>query len=192
MECGAKANITKATISGTMIMLQMLCDNKCITSWDSQPLVGKTNRIGEMNLILASATLFTGNTFQRVHEIFKFSGIHLFSKSTFYRYQNQYLFGVINQTWNRMQQSILKQIQNSVIRLIGDGRCDSPGHSAKYLSYEFALEGTDKILSLSLVHVSEAGSSKSNGMEIIGFKRALRELEEKGVTIKKITTDRHK
>ena len=47
-------------------------------------------------------------------------------------------------------------------------------------------------MSLSLVHVSEAGKSKSNGMEIIGFKRALKELEEKGIKIKQITTNRHK
>ena len=40
--------------------------------------------------------------------------------------------------------------QAKLIDLSGDGRCDSPGHDAKYLTYPFMDKSTNKIGAFSL------------------------------------------
>ena len=72
--------------------------------------------------------------------------------------------------------------------MIGDGRCDSPGHNAKYLTYSMQDQESKEVASLNVVQVTEAGNS--NNMELLGFKRALADIEI-NATVKQVTTDRH-
>ena len=74
------------------------------------------------------------------------------------------------------------------MNLIGDGRCDSPGHSAKYCTYTM-MSGGGKVAYFSLVQVTEVTSS--NAMEKEGFERCLAGLQAEDVTIRRIATDRH-
>ena len=74
-------------------------------------------------------------------------------------------------------------------RLSGDGRCDSPGHNAKYLTYSMFDQLKSKIISMAVTQVSEAGNS--NRMEKISFVKVLSKIKEKGLNIEPITTDRH-
>ena len=59
--------------------------------------------------------------------------------------------------------------QSSSMDVCGDGRCDSPGHSAKYGTYTLMDEKTNLIIEFSIVQVMEATSS--NAMEYEGCKR---------------------
>ena len=43
--------------------------------------------------------------------------------------------------------------QTKSIDLSGDGRCDSPGHHVKYLTYSFTNKSTNKIGAFSLTQV---------------------------------------
>ena len=87
--------------------------------------------------------------------------------------------------------AIIEEIKEgeNIIDLSGDGRCDSPGHNAKYLSYSFIDKSTNKIVAFSLTQVTEAGNS--NTMEKMGFKKALVSLKNQGINPEQITTDRH-
>ena len=71
----------------------------------------------------------------------------------------------------------------------GDGRCDSPGHSAKYGTYSIVDTVSSKVLDFSLVQVTEVKTS--NAMELEGLKRCLDHLKEEKVVISKLATDRH-
>ncbi|KAK3745443.1 hypothetical protein QZH41_005084 [Actinostola sp. cb2023] len=73
--------------------------------------------------------------------------------------------------------------------LNGDGRCDSPGHNAKYSTYTFMDSDSEKVVSFSVVPVTEVTSS--NAMEKEGFVKCLDSLEDDDVSISCITTDRH-
>ena len=73
--------------------------------------------------------------------------------------------------------------------LAGDGRCDSPGHNAKYGKYSVMEVTTEKIVHFSLVQVSEVANS--NGMEKEGLKRCLEFLEGDGQVIDLLATDRY-
>jgi len=41
------------------------------------------------------------------------------------------------------------------VTLIGDGRCDSPGHSAKYCTYTFMEPESGKIVDSEVISVTE-------------------------------------
>ena len=50
-------------------------------------------------------------------------------------------------------------VNKSAIHLNGDGRCDSPGHNAKYGTYTLMYDDTGKVVTFSVVQVSEVTSS---------------------------------
>ena len=59
--------------------------------------------------------------------------------------------------------------QQEKVLLVGDGRCDSPGHNAKNYTYTFAEANTGRVVDTVVVPVTEVSSS--NAMEKGGFKR---------------------
>ena len=69
--------------------------------------------------------------------------------------------------------------QAKSIDLSGDGRCDSLGRNAKYLTYSFMDKSTNKFGEFSLTQVTEAGNS--NRMEKMGFEKALKSLKHEAV-----------
>ena len=81
-------------------------------------------------------------------------------------YKKGFFFGVANEFWNEEQNKVIREISNRPIKFSGDGRCDSPGHNAKYLTYSLADQETRKITTLSITQVTEAGNS--NRMEKLG------------------------
>ncbi|XP_010767710.1 uncharacterized protein [Notothenia coriiceps] len=77
------------------------------------------------------------------------------------------------------------------IHLTGDGRCDSPGHSAKYGGYTVIEQRINKVLDTQLVQSNEVTSS--NACELEGLKRCLTLLTETHeLDVASMVTDRHK
>ena len=75
-----------------------------------------------------------------------------------------------------------------VLNLDGDGRCDNPGHSAKYGTYTLMGEDIGNVVTFQVVQVTKG---PSNSMEKEGFTRFIELLGGKDITISRITTDRH-
>lgn len=95
--------------------------------------------------------------------------------------RKRFVFPVVQNTWAKEQSAVFtntKSREEEVI-LCGDGRCDSPGHSAKYCTYTFFCV------------VSCTQVSSSNTMELKGFEEALTTIEGNGVKVSTISTDRH-
>ena len=179
------SNLTEST-SGNMFSVKLFCINGHETLWNSQPLI---NKMPAGNLLTSAAILFSGNTFSRVSQLASFLNLKFFSQTTYYDIQSRYLFPVVNKAWTERKGELLQAIkEEGPLNLVGDGRCDSPGHNAKYGTYTMMSEDA-KVVTFSLVQVTEVTSS--NAMEKEGFKRCFRELSEKGVVISRITTDRH-
>ena len=97
----------------------------------------------------------------------------------------------MNETWNFEQNHNVASAvaTGKPVNLAGDGRCDSPGHSAKYCTYSMQNMATGKIMTLNITQVTQAGSS--NNMEKLGCVNALGDIESKGLQIAQFTTDRH-
>ena len=111
-------------------------------------------------------------------------------KVFFYDTQLKYLFPVVSEAWEaESNNQINKLISKDAVNLDGDGRCDSPGHCAKYGTYTLMDEDTGNVVAFNVVQVTEVSSS--DAMEKEGFTRCIEMLEGKGVNISRVTTDRH-
>ena len=172
---------------GSMLSISVTCHSGHTEQWESQPVV-KKKPLG--NLLLAASILFTGNTFASISRLASCLNLQFFSESVFYDTQLKYLFPVINKAWeDESRNQIDKLSSKEVVNLDGDGRCDSPGHCAKYGTYTLMDEDTGDVVAFEVVQVSEVTSS--NAMEKEGFSRCIELLEGKGVKISRVATDRH-
>ena len=91
--------------------------------------------------------------------------------------------------FGRRTKFCFNKLKDTELWLSGDGRCDSPGHNAKYRTYTMIDQSSDKIVDFEIVQVSEVTSS--NAMEREGFKRCMENIQSKGVKVKVVATDRH-
>ena len=169
-----------------MLCVKIVCNVGHSVIWRSQSLV---RGIAEGNLRLAAAVLFSGNTFSRMSSICSFAGIRFIAEKTYFRYQKDYLFGVVNEAWLTWRGKQISHLQGKECCLVGNGRCDSPGHSAKYCTYTFQDQDTCEFIDFNVMQVTEVGSS--NRMEKRCFVNLLDKIEKLGVKVKQITTDRH-
>jgi len=185
--CGASVYERKDTTIGSMLSVRIYCLNGHEIPWNSQRVINKTPA---GNLLLAAAILFTGNTFARINEFCACLNLKFISKSLFYDVQDKYLYPVIGEAWDNETKSVVEQFQQErFLSLCGDGRCDSPGHNAKYGTYTMMEESSGKVVSFNIVQVTEVTSS--NAMEKEGFERCIDHIQNQGLTIHRIATDRH-
>ena len=113
------------------------------------------------------------------------------SHTAFHSIQRQYVMPVTMHTWSTLQDALLRNLKGcgKMLYLAGDGRCDSPGFSAKYCTYSMLEMDSDTIVTFVVVQVSETGSSSR--MEAEGFRRCMNYLLDLGFTIQVLATDRH-
>ena len=78
------------------------------------------------------------------------------SESTHYRYTSSYVNPAIIQKWKEHQQELLYSLssQENGLVLAGDGRCDSPGYSAKFGSFRLLEQQINRVVDFELVQVS--------------------------------------
>uniref|UniRef100_A0A3P9IFT0 THAP-type domain-containing protein n=1 Tax=Oryzias latipes TaxID=8090 RepID=A0A3P9IFT0_ORYLA len=123
------------TTQGTMLCVLWTCKScKKVTKWKSQPFVGD---IPLGNILLSVAILSTGALATKVLRMFQNMKVACISKRTFFRHQKDYLLPSIIHLWAEQQAWLIAclQAEQRGIVLAGDGRSDSPGHSAKYGTY---------------------------------------------------------
>ncbi|WAR20690.1 hypothetical protein MAR_014664 [Mya arenaria] len=67
----------------------------------------------------------------------RFMNLTCFTDRQFYNFQQLYLVPTVLEVWKDKQSCILVEVRTSgrVVSVAADGRCCSPGHTAKYLSY---------------------------------------------------------
>ena len=136
----------------TLLLVNGTCPDGHVLSWQSQPLI---RDVGAGYLLVAAAILFCGLTFTGISNLAKLLNLVMFSESTFYRLQKEYLFSVIHTNYVMQQDAVLEFLRRNVLKLSGDGRYDSPGYSAKYCTYSLMDSATDLILDYKLIQSLE-------------------------------------
>ena len=132
LTCSSPSSIVKCFVTGSLLSVKSLCLNGHSTVWRSQPLI---KRHSHGNVTLAASVLLSANTFSSICTYFKLAGIQWIGKTRHYHIQKRYLIGVVNEAWLNEKRVIISEVQNqSECKISGDGRCDSPGHNAKYLT----------------------------------------------------------
>ena len=86
---------------------------------------------------------------------------------------------------------LVEELRRSGENLVlgGDGRADSPGHSAKYGSYTLMELQSKKVIDIEVVQSNEVGGS--NNMELEGLIRSLDYLESENLEFSQFISDRH-
>lgn len=116
--------------------------------------------------------------------------LKFFSDSTFYRIQRDFIAPVIRKMWRKERKNVMDMLRNKeLVVLIGDGRCDSPGHSAKYCTYTLMESSSGMVVDTVVIPVTDAPNS--NAMEKAGFIKAVETVLNENIKIDTISTDGH-
>ena len=92
----------------------------------------------------------------KIFHVLKAFGCVCIDKRTFFRHQNTFLHPSIVSVWKRQEANLLQGLRSEKRGLIiigGDGRADSPGHSAKFGSYTVMELKKKVVLDIQLVQV---------------------------------------
>ncbi len=153
-ECGSSDVAVTERIIGTFVSISQECRscNNGTRTWDSQPWYGN---IPAGNLLLSAATLFAGGSCAKMLRILNIMRVATISESSFYRHQSSILQPAIERWWKHHQKAIIAQFKEAgqPLTLGGDGRADSPGHSAKFGAYSVIELSINKIIDINLVQV---------------------------------------
>ena len=138
--------------------------------------------------LLPTAILVSGNNYDKFGLLCKALGLSIISKNTFMRFQKHCAAPVIEEVWGEMNELVRKVFKDfEGVCLCGDGRFDSPGHSARYCVYTIMEHFTYVVVDFEVVGKRETGGN-STTME----KEALRRLLERMATVfpfDELTTD---
>jgi predicted RNA-binding Zn-ribbon protein involved in translation (DUF1610 family) len=128
-ECGKPVITTSKHEQGTCVIITAVCLEGHSHNWYSQPMTGN---ISTGNVLVSASVLFSGSTIHRFATMADILKLQSLSESEFYRIQDACLFPIIQEAYDRHIDTIIAWLGDAPLSLIGDGRCDSPGHSAKY------------------------------------------------------------
>lgn len=143
----------KKQVIGSMLRIACYCRSCGQTrKWDSQPFIGNTPA---GNIKMSAAILCSGSTPEKSLRLFDFLHCSSITPRTYFRHQKIYLSPAIEAIWNAKQHGLLSKFidSNTSLSLSGDGRCDSPGHSAKFGSYSFVELTCNQVVHFELLQV---------------------------------------
>ena len=183
--------LQKVTTKGTLLKCKLKCDHH-ESEWTSQrPKVDQEGPLFNGNIDLEAGILLSGISLSGFQRAMSITNVQVMSEQCFYQIQKKYLFPAVNSVYEKRRNEIVERVKSvKELNLVGDGRFDSPGHSAKYGTYTFMNEDSKEIIDFFIAHKSNAGSSTK--MELYSFIKVLNSLLEAGFDINTITTDRHK
>ena len=153
-ECSACGMDAEKTITGTLLKVTLSC-GECGSKrvWLSQPYVGETP---VMNIVLSSSILCAGATVSKVLKVMNHMGVATITARTFFRHQKEIIAPSIIKLWRNSQEWYVANLlsQERGLVLGGDGRADSPGHSAKFGTYSTIELQENAVINVAVVQVS--------------------------------------
>ena len=187
--CGA--DITHSTTHvGSRVDIEWRCSKGHYGKWESSEIITK-NRNSKVFLndsMMAIAIVLSGNNFAKFELLCKALGLSIISKSSFLNFQRNCAIPVVKDVWGKMQKIVQEILgRYSEICLCGDGRNDSPGHSARYCVYSLMEHITNVVIDLEVLDKRETGGN-STTMEKEGLRRLLQRLMDK-LPLDEICTD---
>lgn len=176
-------------IIGSALHLKWTCrKGHIVKKWCSQPVLNRRMNSGDLQF--ASAVLLSGNNFQKISLFAKFLNLPAISNTTFHKIQRTYLIPSIDEFWSEKQEETINLFRGQELVILGDGRMDSPGHSAQYCSYTFMEYTTKKILCI-ITMDKRMTDLKSTNLEKACFMKGLQFLLDRGLNVVEVVTDAH-
>ena len=158
--CGTKVDSTatrEIKSNGSLYAIQITCLKGCSMKWTSQPDIKSCSGIG--NLDLTSAITLAGIPQCKFEKFAWLMNLKFIHNTTFYRIRKEFIQPTISEFWAAERENVIAELmQSGCVTLIGDGRSDSPGHSAKYGTYTFMSADSGKIVDTAVITVTEVRS----------------------------------
>lgn len=175
---------------GSRVQITRRCKNGHCQKWVSSEVLGVKNHVEFFvnDSLLAAAIIISGNNYGKFALLCKALGLNMISVNTFTRFQKHCAAPVVEEIWNKMNTlivNILKQYDDVV--LCGDGRNDSPGHSARYCVYTLMEHASKVVVDMAVIDKRETGGN-SVTMEKEGLRRLLEKMAT-GFPFSELTTD---
>ena len=158
-KCGSPVISKTKYFIGAMVGYKVSCHAGHTYTWTSGPVERKQP---SLNLMSAASIVTTGCTYSRFFSVANAMNLQLFSQPTYDKLQKEFFFPCIQEAWIREEENVREELKKEESIIVsGDGRCDSPGHTAKYCSYTLMdtssrhRTGSNKIVAMELVQVFE-------------------------------------
>ena len=128
--CHSRAKTVTKSKMGTSLHCKIYCESKhLITDWKSQPLIGK---LPAFNLLISASIFFAGSTYETFRKPVEYAGLGFVNSNTFYNIQRTLIIPSINNQFNKNTETARAEAKTADHVILGDGRFDSPGKTAKY------------------------------------------------------------
>ena len=131
-----------------------------------------------------------GETYERVKKPAEFAGLSFINPNTFYQIQRSLVIPTINKQFQENIEAAREESKRDIQVILGDGRFDSPGKSAKYCTYSCQCPHTNKIVATSTIQTTQGKGSSP--LELKGFQNCLKELDEVNYNVNIVATDRNR
>lgn len=174
---------------GSVRQMSWSCSNGHMGTWTSSEVLCTNHKSNVFvnDMLIPICVLLSGNNYGKFKQFCDILHLHVPDITTFCRVQNLYCFPEILDFWSSMKSNIIEILNDyDDVCLCGDGRNDSPGHSAKFCCYVAMEHFTKIVVDLEVLDVREVGASTN--MEREGLTRILTRLASK-TTISEIVTD---
>ena len=120
----------------------------------------------------------------------EFAGLSFVNSNTFYNIQRTLILPTINKQFDENIKLARDEAKQQELVILGDGRFDSPGNSAKYCTYTCQSPITKKIIATSTVQTLKGKGSAP--LELKGFQNCLQDLDADSYTVETVATGRNR
>ena len=175
--CGLSLHYSAKHI-GARVDLEWKCASGHCGKWESSEVLtmNRHSKVFVNDSLLPIAIVLSGNNYAKFSLLCKVLNLSHISKSNFCSFQTKCALPIVRDVWSKMRQLVLKILNGyKDICLCGDGRNDSPGHSARYCVYTLMEHVTKVVVDLEVVDKRETGGN-SAVMEREGLRRLLERL----------------
>lgn len=159
--CGMSLQYSAKHI-GARINLEWKCAAGHCGKWESSEVL-TTNRHSKVfvnNSLLPIAIVLSGNNYAKFSLLCKVLNLSHVSKSNFCSFQTKCALPVVKDVWMKMRRIVLEILKGyKDVCLCGDGRNDSPGHSARYCVFTLMEHVTNVVVDLEVIDKRETGGN---------------------------------
>ncbi len=177
--CGSPLTFSHQYGKGTVLKLSWSCSNSHFGHWlSSEVLTSRNNNNVYVNdILVSSSVLLSGNNYTKYSLLCKALNQHIPSISSYSNVQKLYTSTVIMKFWNSMKSVVMEVLDKNAMCLSGDGRNDSPGHSARFSTYVLMEHFTELIVDFDVTDKRETKGISTN-MQVHALKKLLLKLKD--------------
>ena len=146
-DCNEELMTINEKYCGFCIKLDWCCNAGHRDIWYSSPFYAAGLSI---NYIIQSALLLSGGQLNQFQRFCKFANIGNCSSTSFHENQRLFVAPTVQQEFNELRESIIDEMRErgTSVVVCGDGRMDSPGHTATKGSYTLMDYSSKKLLTM--------------------------------------------